>query len=211
MYKQTLKNYHTKYMRVPGPLIPTNKQFISTNKCITPRLKTTRHLTQNKLTPLPHTPYPQYPLPPTQGGFYNKAYNVLASLSILFPYRLKVVDHKHSSRDEYRSWLIGDAPGSGFRDTFGLPKASKQTSSPFAWIETPSGSNSYIGGCDDTLAWCKSLCEPREEEETERAVHEDDGHKAGHGFDYDLVVIGGGSGGELGGEGGGGGGGATVL
>jgi hypothetical protein len=135
------------------------------------------------------------PISPLTGGFYSKASNVLASLSILFPSRLKVVDHKYGSRDEYRSWLIGTS-GSGFRDTFGISKASNQTSSPFAWIESSDGGNSFVGGCDDTLAWCKEFCAPKEDGGEEKAVHVDDGHTKGHGYDYDLVVIGGGSGGE---------------
>ena len=53
-----------------------------------------------------------------------------------------------------------------------------------------------MGGCDDTLAWCKDFCAPKEEGGEEKAVHVDDGHTKGHGYDYDLVVIGGGSGGE---------------
>lgn len=90
--------------------------------------------------------------------------------------------------------MIGGSAGSGFRDTFNVTKASKQTSSPFAWIEDTDG-NKFVGGCDDTLDWCKSFCTPSTETVGEQAVHVNDGHKADHGYDYDLIVIGGGSGG----------------
>lgn len=54
--------------------------------------------------------------------------------------------------------------------------------------------DSYVGGCDDTLAWCRKFCEPSESVEAVAKMVED-GHASGHGYDYDLVVIGGGSGG----------------
>jgi thioredoxin reductase (NADPH) len=128
-------------------------------------------------------------------GFYNKAASVLASLSVLFPSRLRVVNHMYGSRDEYRSWLLGQDETNGFRDTFaGVSKANKQTSSPFSWIEAD-GSNNFVGGCDDTLDWCKSFVSPAGDSGKAKSKMQADGHTADHGYDYDLVVIGGGSGG----------------
>ena len=40
------------------------------------------------------------------GSFYKRAVTVLSSLAVLFPTRIKVVEHEYKSRDEYRSWLI---------------------------------------------------------------------------------------------------------
>jgi len=54
----------------------------------------------------------------------------------------------------------------------------------------------FIGGCDDTLDYCRKFCAPKEEEDTSaHAIMVDDGYDTEHGFDYDLIVIGGGSGG----------------
>jgi len=53
-----------------------------------------------------------------------------------------------------------------------------------------------LGGCDDTLAWCRLLCSPdKAKEESIESVMVDDGHSSDHKYDYDLIVIGGGSGG----------------
>ena len=87
-----------------------------------------------RLSPLcPHkltSPRFLFPSIPS-GGFYKKAYNVLASLSVLFPTKLRIENHEYSTRDEYRSWLIGADEGaskSGFRDGFPDTKAHKHTS-----------------------------------------------------------------------------------
>lgn len=72
-------------------------------------------------------------------------------------------------------------------------RAKKHTSSPFTWIEKPETKN-FVGGCDDTLAWCKNFCSPRDEVK-EGCVMVPDGHENSHPYEYDLVVIGGGSGG----------------
>lgn len=54
----------------------------------------------------------------------------------------------------------------------------------------------FIGGCDDTLAFCRDLLSPKEEEDSKPYVSMvDDGHTPQHAYDYDLVIIGGGSGG----------------
>ncbi len=54
----------------------------------------------------------------------------------------------------------------------------------------------FIGGCDDTLAFCRDFCSPKEEVDNEGDITMvNDGYAADHGYDYDLVVIGGGSGG----------------
>lgn len=57
----------------------------------------------------------------------------------------------------------------------------------------------YLGGHDDTLDWCRNFLTPAEGAIGGKSASEasmvDDGHSSEHGFDYDLVVIGGGSGG----------------
>ncbi len=123
---------------------------------------------------------------------------MLSSLSILFPSKLKIVDHKFPTRDAYRAFLIGSNSDPGFRDSaaFASTKAPKQTSSPFSWIEGSDG-DVFVGGCDDTLDWCKSFANPGSGSTSEApmAVMKPDSHSATHEYDYDLVVIGGGSGG----------------
>ena len=57
---------------------------------------------------------------------------------------------------------------------------------------------SFIGGCDDTIEYCRKFCSPQAENgdaDADGVTMKDDGYTADHGYDYDLVVIGGGSGG----------------
>ena len=81
------------------------------------------------------------------------------------------------------------------------PKAHNHTSSPFVAIGEDVMANpadcSFVGGCDDTLAFARGLfgnggASP---ELTPAALMVNDGYEAGNSYDYDLVVIGGGSGG----------------
>eukprot|EP00521_Asterionellopsis_glacialis_P008202 CAMPEP_0195285368 /NCGR_PEP_ID=MMETSP0707-20130614/3220_1 /TAXON_ID=33640 /ORGANISM="Asterionellopsis glacialis, Strain CCMP134" /LENGTH=618 /DNA_ID=CAMNT_0040344849 /DNA_START=42 /DNA_END=1898 /DNA_ORIENTATION=+ len=132
----------------------------------------------------------------TQCGFYRRASSVLSSLALLFPTKIQVVDHDMGERSDYRGWLIEG----GFRDKFSDTRANSHSASPFVWfgesksIDDPP--KDYLGGHDDTLAWCRALLTPADapmSEATELMV--DDGHTADHSYDYDLVVIGGGSGG----------------
>lgn len=132
------------------------------------------------------------------GGFYRRAASVLSSLSVLFPTRLKVIEHEFPDRTGFRSWLIDG----GFRDATNSEKAASHTSSPFVWISSAATSepvaeniSSYLGGHDDTLEWCRAFVAPTVDEERPTCTMVDDGFVKDHGYDYDLVVIGGGSGG----------------
>ncbi|KAL3806539.1 hypothetical protein ACHAXA_006592 [Cyclostephanos tholiformis] len=162
-------------------------------------------------------------------GFYRRAASVVASLTLLFPSKFQLVEHEFPTREAYREWLIrNNDGGGGFRDGVGRRptapgnlRATSHASSPFCWLSSPrppssasgtGGSESpesdaniddvveFIGGCDDTLEWCRKLLavqEPREREGVGvgGANMVPDGHDPSHGYDYDLVVIGGGSGG----------------
>lgn len=122
---------------------------------------------------------------------------MLRSVSILFPNQLKVVDHSFDDRAGYRDWLLeGDSP---FRDKFADTKAQKHSSSPFVWFSSTDAAEdieSFLGGHDDTLDWCRKFVSPSGSDEASNLpLQVPDGHKSDHSFDYDLVVIGGGSGG----------------
>lgn len=134
--------------------------------------------------------------------FYKKASAILGSLSILFPTKFKVIDHTFASRKEYREWLIKTVEDEdGFRTKFvDSPKANKHTSSPFTWFtnsEDKEDIKEFLGGCDDTLDWCRKLISPdnKASDDKDYPTMKNDGYSADHGYDYDLVVIGGGSGG----------------
>lgn len=145
-------------------------------------------------------------------GFYCRVRSVLSSLSILFPTKLKVIDHEFADRSQYRAWLINeeDQDAGGFRNNFkDSDKAQSHTSSPFLWFASgmpaegeatcnpdPAAIEKYLGGHDDTLAWCREFFSPADPNSMKgEAVMKDDGHAAEHGYEYDLIVIGGGSGG----------------
>lgn len=137
-------------------------------------------------------------------GFYRRAASVVSSLTILFPSRIKVVEHAFADRAAFRTWLIDDG---GFRSKFADSRASGHSSAPFVWFareasEEPNADDieGYLGGHDDTLAWCRDFVAPSTGASTgvtaQSSAMVDDGHSADHGYDYDLVVIGGGSAGK---------------
>eukprot|EP00574_Skeletonema_japonicum_P009413 CAMPEP_0201730002 /NCGR_PEP_ID=MMETSP0593-20130828/20757_1 /ASSEMBLY_ACC=CAM_ASM_000672 /TAXON_ID=267983 /ORGANISM="Skeletonema japonicum, Strain CCMP2506" /LENGTH=642 /DNA_ID=CAMNT_0048222451 /DNA_START=104 /DNA_END=2032 /DNA_ORIENTATION=+ len=145
-------------------------------------------------------------------GFYRRAASVVASLSLLFPHRLQVVQHEFTSRDEFREWLIH---GTNFRERVGNLnlggggnlRASAHSSSPFCWISNSADQSSsadsvleFIGGCDDTLDWCRKFAQPPapstlSNNNVDEAEMVPDGHTPSHSYDYDLLILGGGSGG----------------
>ena len=143
-------------------------------------------------------------------GFYRRATSVVASLSLLFPNKLQLVEHEFPSRDAYRDWLIHetkfrDAVGSTVRQ--GNLRASSHTSSPFCWLASSAERNAvvdevtqFIGGCDDTMDWCRKqfveTSSSSSSTESHRIAHMiPDGHSKSHNYDYDLLILGGGSGG----------------
>jgi thioredoxin/glutathione reductase (selenoprotein) len=138
-------------------------------------------------------------------GFYRRAASVVASLSLLFPNKLQLVDHEFKTRDEYRDWLINDI---NFRNRVsscegkaGNLRANSHSSSPFCWIGSGTeasvdAATEFVGGCDDCLDWCRAFATPAPSgPKKEEATMVPDGHSPGHSYDYDLLVIGGGSGG----------------
>src|SRR6056300_1418622 len=113
-------------------------------------------------------------------GFYRRAASVVASLSLLFPHKLQLVQHEFNNRDEFRDWLIHGS--NNFRDKVGNSNANIQkgggggtlratshSSSPFCWMSCSADKSNdvaadsvleFIGGCDDTLDWCRKFAQP---------------------------------------------------
>lgn len=139
-------------------------------------------------------------------GFYRRAASVVASLSLLFPNRLQLVEHEFPSREAYREWLIH---GTNFRTGVagngakaGNLRATSHSSSPFCWMASGTDGTveevtEFIGGCDDTLDWCRRFAQPppADAKEEDEATMAPDGHVPDHGYEYDLLILGGGSGG----------------
>ncbi len=146
-------------------------------------------------------------------GFYRRATSVVASLSLLFPNKLQLVEHEFPSRDAYRDWLIHETK---FRDAVGSTSTTRRqgnlralshTSSPFCWLGSSAERKTvvdevteFIGGCDDTMDWCRKFVQPSSSalsstESSEIAHMIPDGHSKSHDYDYDLLILGGGSGG----------------
>ena len=134
------------------------------------------------------------------GGFYKRIAGCLGSLSLLFPNRIKVVEHEFPDRGDFRQWLVDD----GFRNHFSA-EGKQHVSSPVVWFgksdkeggeekPDPTDIERYLGGHDAVLDWCRDFVNPSVSM-TDPITMVDDGHTADHGYDYDLIVIGGGSGG----------------
>jgi pyruvate/2-oxoglutarate dehydrogenase complex dihydrolipoamide dehydrogenase (E3) component len=135
----------------------------------------------------------------TTGGFYKRTVSTLSSLNLLFPSRLKVVPHEFQDRAGFREWLVDG----GFRDHFSTAEGKIHVASPVVWFTKsykegdpdPADIEKYLGGHDAALDWCREFVKPESESMSNGETMVDDGHKADHGYEYDLMVIGGGSGG----------------
>lgn len=117
-----------------------------------------------------------------QCGAFLQAKTALSGLQVIFPQKYAVNITEYETRDEYMAWLPT------FRDSVGAPN---HKTSPIVWFEE---GNKYLGGRDDTLAWIRRLLTTAEEPEAGPVPNVDEWNPD-HGYDYDLVVIGGGSGG----------------
>jgi len=110
-----------------------------------------------------------------------------------------VIEHEFDDRTKFRQWLVED----GFRNNFLDQEGKDHVACPLVWISKspregdpdPADIEKYLGGHDATLDWCRDFIKPGCEKIRPEADMVDDGHKADHGYEYDLVVIGGGSGG----------------
>lgn len=114
---------------------------------------------------------------------FQQAKAAITGLSTIFPSKISINLIEYATRDEYMSWLAG------FRESISAPE---HKTSPIVWLE----GGKYLGGRDDTLAWCRSYLSTSGSSYNELDVTANiDPFNHAHGFDYDIVVIGGGSGG----------------
>jgi thioredoxin reductase (NADPH) len=118
--------------------------------------------------------------------YFQKAKSALLGLQELVP-SISVEVIEHPTRDVYREWWFA------YREKFG-PRALDHSSSPSVWIND----KDFIGGADATIAWIRSnYMAGSSISKPPRVLHENDlkVDNDGSGYDYDLIVIGGGSGG----------------
>ncbi|KAL4114371.1 hypothetical protein PRIC2_014693 [Phytophthora ramorum] len=146
---------------------------------------------------------------------FVKAGEVVAAMQMLYPERVAFEMHPFEDRDAFKQWLSESKPD--FAASFGADsKANTHVTSPFVWSSNPT---TFVGGCDDLLTFFRSGVavgkpqgvEPAEKQREEpataagtadalAAVEEEaeipsaDAEEETS-YDYDLVVIGGGSGG----------------
>lgn len=126
----------------------------------------------------------------TSCKYFQKACAAMNGLAAIYPQHIGVSIVDNSTKDEYLSWLDSN------KSKFGELGATHK-SSPIVWLDD----GTFIGGCDATLDWCRSYLTVNDLSAPPVSVFNLNGtvpwgpHKANHGFEYDLVVIGGGSGG----------------
>lgn len=114
----------------------------------------------------------------------------MLGLSALYPTKLSVDVQEYPTRDEFMEWLTKNSEAVG---------APGHKTSPLCFTED----KSFIGGRDDIMSYCRRnmagiagvTAPPAAAADTGAAVKNVDVFNSDHGFDYDLVVIGGGSGG----------------
>lgn len=130
-------------------------------------------------------------------GFFHKASKLVAALTVLYPDgRVRHEEQTFPTRDEYKAFLLQHKQDPQLA---GDARAQAHGSSPFVTLN-----GTFLGGCDDTIAFCRANFGAGsssgngvedDEDEEEGVMHAPDGFDPQHPYDYDLVVIGGGSGG----------------
>ncbi|EQC25393.1 thioredoxin reductase (NADPH) [Saprolegnia diclina VS20] len=125
--------------------------------------------------------------------YYERAANVAVSMQTLFPGQVKATIHEHATKQSFNDWL--ETSQSTFATQFvGDARATNHYTSPFCYLEDGAGTK-FVGGCDDTLAFFRSRTQSAAAPSAPaRNVHANDVDD-GATYDWDLVVIGGGSGG----------------
>lgn len=123
--------------------------------------------------------------------WYQRAAKLAASLSLLYPNQFDdSALHETRSREDYREQLF-----STYRSWVPESAAQSHTSSPFVFLCRDGETNSYIGGCDAMVEWARGVLSPRWSASEASMIPDGFAGNTDHGYDYDVVVIGGGSGG----------------
>ncbi|RLN94447.1 hypothetical protein BBJ28_00006437 [Nothophytophthora sp. Chile5] len=142
------------------------------------------------------------------GPSFVKAAEVVAAMQLLYPELVAFETHEFVDRDAFKEWL--SVSHSQFVEHFGSDsKAATHSSSPFVWSGSPTA---FVGGCDDLLAYFRSGVAQRKlrgSNSNESSVEKvapvvaappapampPAALEVEANYDYDMVVIGGGSGG----------------
>ena len=122
--------------------------------------------------------------------FFQRSKTVATTLTLLFPSQFQMALKETADREAYRA-DIGVDLADGLRTRFANAAAHSHTACPFVYFD----SDEYLGGCDAFVDWSKAALSPSAGAAPAPCVQAPDGYASGHGYEYDLVVIGGGSGG----------------
>ncbi|ETV98437.1 hypothetical protein H310_08590 [Aphanomyces invadans] len=131
-----------------------------------------------------------------QCPYYVKAASVVSSMQHLFPSQVKATIHEHPNKESFANWL-NESQTEFARQFDNDARPLKHKSSPFCYLEqddTPK----FVGGCDDTLAFFRARTQsaPSTGAPSAANAHVSDTSSSDETqYDWDLVVIGGGSGG----------------
>lgn len=112
--------------------------------------------------------------------WYKKAAQLASSLQLLYPSQYESALHESPTSQAYDEALRSQ------RDL-----AQDHTTSPFVYVSQGNG-DTFVGGCDKFVDWARALL-PGPDVDDRRMI--DDGFGGAHSYDYDVVVVGGGSGG----------------
>ena len=121
---------------------------------------------------------------------------MLSGLQHMYPNKVSVVINEHSTRDSYLDWLNSNRE---------VINAGTHKSSPFVWNEETKetfgcdGITDYFRNNMSNIAGFKGITSTTTDTATNatnaNAIKNVDTFDPNHGFDYDMIVIGGGSGG----------------
>jgi thioredoxin reductase (NADPH) len=126
-------------------------------------------------------------------GFFQRTKTLVQSLETILPEKYQLVVHESATRDDFIETM------NVIRPQFKEPRAHSHTSSPFVctgndFKNDPSNCE-FIGGNSDTITWTKSLFGGGGASSKPQSFMKPDGYQTPNNYDFDLIVIGGGSGG----------------
>ena len=113
--------------------------------------------------------------------YFVRARQALEGMSAIFPLKVSATVSEYATKEEYMTWLAT------FRESINAPN---HKTSPIIWLND----SDYIGGSDELMEFFRSYLSTGGESAADASKNMDAAPKD-HGYDYDLVVIGGGSGG----------------